>query len=173
LLELRRHHDAEHAALAGPALDLDPAAVVGHDALRDGETEAGALSRRLGREERIENPAEDLLGHARSLVLELHLDLVADGARPDGEATAPVHRLQPVRGDAEEHLAELALVDEGWRQLGRRLGDEAAACEAGLAREELDRLGHEGVEAGGRAAAAGLTHELEQSPGDPLAVELS
>src|SRR5439155_462091 len=103
LLELRRHHDAEHAALAGPALDLDPAAVVGHDALRDGETEAGALSRRLGREERIEDPAEDLLVHARSLVLELHLDLVADVARPDGEATAPVHRLQPVRGDAEEH----------------------------------------------------------------------
>src|SRR5437867_10097111 len=139
LLELRRHHDAEHAALAGPALDLDPAAVVGHDALRERESEAGALSRRLGREERIEDPAEDLLGHARSLVLELHLDLVADRARSDGEPAAPVHRLQPVRGDTEEHLAELALVDKDLRQIVRRLGDEAAAREARLVREQLDR----------------------------------
>src|SRR5205823_10323876 len=64
----RRHHDAEDAALARATLYLDPTAVVGHDTLRDGETETGALPRRLGREERIEDPAEDLLGHARPLV---------------------------------------------------------------------------------------------------------
>src|SRR5207237_10451815 len=96
-LPFRRHHDAEDAALARATLDFDPTAVVSHDALRDGETETGALPRRLGREERIEDPAEDLLGDARPLVLELHLHLVADRARPDEEPAASLHPLQAVR----------------------------------------------------------------------------
>src|SRR5437667_5109 len=99
-------------------------------------------------------------GHARPLVLELHLHLVADRARPDDEPAASLHRLQTVRGDAEEHLAELALVDQDLRQIVGRLGDEAAAGEARLVREQLDRLLHDGVEVGGRAPVTRLAHEL-------------
>src|SRR2546422_3201716 len=92
----RGHDHGEQAALARPALHLDAAAVIGHDTLGDGQAEAGALPRRLGREERIEDPPENLVRNPRALVLELHLDVVTDGARADGETAAPVHRLEPV-----------------------------------------------------------------------------
>src|SRR5213593_1646658 len=126
------HDHAEHAALARPALHLDAAAVIGRDTLGDGQAEAGALPLRLGREERIEDPPENLVWDPRPLVLELHLDVVTEGARADGETAAAVHRLEPVRGDAEEHLTDLPLVDDGHRQVARELGDELRAREARL-----------------------------------------
>src|SRR5215468_2711334 len=100
--------DAKHAALSGSGQHLDPAAVIGHDALRDGETETRPLPRRLRREERIEDPGENIVGNARPLVLEI----VADGARANREAPLTLHRLEPVRRDTEKDLAELTLVDE-------------------------------------------------------------
>src|SRR5205814_670294 len=51
----------EHAALGSAALHLDPAAVIGDDALRDGEAEARALPGRLGGEEWVEDPADNFL----------------------------------------------------------------------------------------------------------------
>jgi hypothetical protein len=132
--------------------------VIGHHTLRDGEAETGALPRRLGREERIEDPAENLVRDARAFVLELHLDLVAEGARADRETAASVHGLEPVGGDAEEHLAELPLVDDGHRQLARELGDELRAREARLMREQLHGLEHEGVQIARRAPVPRLAH---------------
>src|SRR5207247_5609848 len=44
-----------------------------------------------------------------------------------------------------------------------------AGGEAGLVRQELDRLEHDRVQVGGLQAAARVAHELEQASGDLLA----
>ena len=48
----------EGAARAGAALHVQRAAVVGDDAVHRGQAEAGAAARRLGREERLEDPLQ-------------------------------------------------------------------------------------------------------------------
>ena len=60
----------------------------------------------------------DVLGDPRPLVLELDLDLVRARARVRiVQRAAALHRLERVGGEAEEHLAELALVGD---DLGQR-----------------------------------------------------
>src|ERR1700737_1039062 len=56
LPQLPRQEHTEAAALAGPAVHLDPPAVAGDDGVRDRQAQARALAHRLGREERIEQP---------------------------------------------------------------------------------------------------------------------
>src|SRR5262245_22771690 len=51
-----RQDHTEAAPPAGCALDLDSPAVVGDDALADGQPQARPLAHRLGREERVEDP---------------------------------------------------------------------------------------------------------------------
>src|SRR6266404_7969434 len=52
------------------ALDVDPATVVGHDAVRHGEPEAGALAHVLGGEEWLEDVREGLRADAAALILD-------------------------------------------------------------------------------------------------------
>src|SRR5207245_11766445 len=58
------HHERRTAQLG--VLQPDLTAHLGHDPLADRETEAGALVRALGREERIEDATADLRWDARS-----------------------------------------------------------------------------------------------------------
>src|SRR5262245_61483206 len=71
-----RELDREHGAAFRAVLDPDAAVVLVDDAVGDGETEAGALSRLLCREERVEYAALDLGRDARAVVG----DRDADGA---------------------------------------------------------------------------------------------
>src|ERR1043165_7519262 len=64
--------DGEGGSLAGLGPHVDEAAVLRHDALRDRETEAGALL--LGGEERDEEVLHVLAGDAGAGVGEAHLD---------------------------------------------------------------------------------------------------
>ena len=90
-----------HSPLPTCDLHLDAPAVIGHDALRDGQPEAGALARRLGGEERVEDPRQrSPSGIPGPSSCELDLDLVAARARADGQAPAALHRLERVRGRA-------------------------------------------------------------------------
>jgi hypothetical protein len=50
-----REEDAEAAAGTDGALDLDPAAMLGHDPVAQAQSQAGPASDRLGREEEIED----------------------------------------------------------------------------------------------------------------------
>ena len=93
--------------------------------------------------------ASDSVGNARAFVLELDLDLVAPRRRVRMvRRAAAVHGLQRVRGEAQEHLAELALVERDRGQRGVELGDEPAGGEARLVREQLDGLLDQPVEVG-------------------------
>ena len=116
-----------------PGVHLEAAVVVGHEALGDRETEPGALPRRLGGEEGIEHARQDVVGNARALVRERDLDLrrVAP-AGGHGQGPVPVHRVEGVAGEPQEHLAELALVDDHVRQLRVETPLEPALRVAGL-----------------------------------------
>ena len=67
--------------------DMDAAAMgLGHDEVRNRQPEPGALARRLGREERLENPANRLRRNAGPVVLDLDHDILplAPCAHGDG-----------------------------------------------------------------------------------------
>src|ERR1043166_1306021 len=67
--------DAEGAAEAGGGLDFDSAPVLLHDAVTDREAKAGAPSRRLGGEERLEDLGQVGGGDAGAGVRHLGGDL--------------------------------------------------------------------------------------------------
>ena len=151
-------------------LHLDASSVIGHDALRDGQAQAGPLPRRLGGEERIPDPRRDLLGNARSFVLELDLDLVARPPRADGQPAAAVHRVERVASRAPGRPG-------GAGPRSRVTSDSAPSSSVAnrpgsvprLVREQLDGLFDQPVEVGRRPAAARLAHELQEAAGDLLA----
>ena len=104
----------------GRLVDVDGAAVVGHDAVRDREAEARAL--RLGREERVEDRRVGAR-QAGAVVLDLD-DAPARGWRRTRTVTAP-----PPPGavasiafwsEVQEHLLDLGAVDVDRR--GRATG---------------------------------------------------
>ena len=72
-----RQDHTEAAPPAGRALDLDPPAVVGDDAVADRQPQARPLADWLGREERLEYPRQDLLRDAAAVVRHLQNHLVA------------------------------------------------------------------------------------------------
>jgi hypothetical protein len=139
--------------------------VIDHDALCDGEAEAGALSGRLGREEGIEDARQDIRRDARAFVGEGDLHLaVAPPARRDREGPPPVHRLERIAGEAEEDLAELAFIGEHERQRGVEIGDEPALGKPWLVAQELERLLDQDVDLRGRAAASGSRTNCRRLP---------
>src|SRR5262249_60176799 len=162
-------HHAEAAALANHGAGLDAGAVVVHEALGDGQAEPSPLPGRLGREERIEDPAEILGRNARALVLQLDLDLTARVTRSDDQGAAALHRLESIRGQPETDLTELALVHYRRRKLGIELGYHPAPREAGLVGQELRGLQHDAVQIRRGPLAAGIADELQEIAGDLFA----
>ena len=87
------------------------------DGVGDGQPEARALADLLRREERVEDLALGLLGHARPVVADLERDGVALFVvpRPDDQGAAAVrrhHRLFGVDHEVEQHLLDLVRVGE-------------------------------------------------------------
>ena len=90
-----RQGDDEAGAL-GARVDLDPPAVARHHVVRDVEAEAGALARRLGRVERLEQARPDVRRDARPGVADGDAHAVrlrvALGASGEGAAVRPSRR---------------------------------------------------------------------------------
>src|SRR5207245_572364 len=124
-----------------------------HDALGDGEPEAGSLSGWLGREERIEDAAEVLPRNPRPFVFQLELDFATGATRSHNQGSFALHRLERVRSEPEAYLAELALVRRHRRQLGIELGHHAAPREPRLVGQKLGRLHDDAVQVGGGPVA--------------------
>ena len=76
-----RQEDAEAGALAGVALDLEAASLVVDHPVGDAQTQAGAVADALGREERVEDLRQDLVGDAAAVVGDLDDDLAVAGRR--------------------------------------------------------------------------------------------
>src|SRR6267142_3467191 len=108
-----RKSDREGRALARPAAHLERSAVRLHDAVRDPETETGALLH-LGREERFEDARDRFLADPRAGVAHfdahdvgLRIELAAADMRRDDEPTATRHGLGRVEEQIEEDLLQL------------------------------------------------------------------
>src|SRR5439155_8456265 len=67
----------EPRALSDFALDPDLALMLFHDAVADRQAQAGPIARPFGREERVENPDENLQGNAGTAIGDSNANLVA------------------------------------------------------------------------------------------------
>ena len=138
---LRRRHPRRHAraarahgepdrerrarALGGVHQDL--AAVPRHDAVHHGEPEPGSAGS-LGREEGLEDPAPDGVGHPHAGVGDDHLHPLARSRGRDADVSAARERVHGVQDQVRQDLAEL-----GGLPVHRRHGAEVQR-EAGSAR---------------------------------------
>jgi hypothetical protein len=152
--------DGERAPRAGLAGDEHLAAALRHDAVDGREAEAGAVSRPLGREERLEDPLLDVAAHAdarvpdgeRDVAPGLELGPVPHAAaadlgvgRGDREDTPGRHRIARVHGEVHQDLLELAGVRPGVAQARRQRRPELDVL-ADDAAEHPVYSGHDSVE---------------------------
>src|SRR6266511_6311017 len=94
----------EGAPLTRPALDADPAAMLGHDPVRHGEAEAHVAPLILRREERLED-ARQVLGRDPLAVVshdDAHLAVLEAGRDPDLAAGPPEAGGAGVREEVQE-----------------------------------------------------------------------
>src|SRR4030095_12411469 len=89
--------------------------------------------------------------------------------RRDRQGPAPVHRLERIPGEAEEHLSKLTFIGEHERERAVEIADEPALGKPRLVTQELQRLLDQDVDLRGRAAATRIAHELQEASGDLLA----
>src|SRR6185503_10065867 len=103
-----REGESEGAAGAGPALDVDVAAMVLHDPVNEGEADAG--SARLGGEEGFEDRAE--IGGRDALAGVVHPDHEppGHGRHRHLQLTALRHRLHGVEAEIPDGLPELLAI---------------------------------------------------------------
>src|SRR4051794_17751166 len=112
--------DAEAGPLAEDAFDDDFAADFAHDPVADRKAQPGAYPNRLGGEERIENPGQDLGRNTDAGVPDLDGDppvTVEPRGEPDlvVDSAALGDGLCGVDDKVHEHLAEARLVAHHWR----------------------------------------------------------
>ncbi len=121
-----REKDTEISPLARRALDINEPTGLANDAVDRRQTEPGAGADRLGRKERLEDAADDLLGNARAGIHDLDQHIIPRRHRfgapsqwlrhppiagADRERTATGHGVAGVNGEIDDDLLELALVD--------------------------------------------------------------
>ena len=120
-----RQVDLERRAAPGLAVDVDPAAALLDHAEHGREPEPGALAGGLGRVERLEQVAADLLVHADARVADRQQDVRAGRALAvlgdlrrleldvgglDRQRAAVGHRVARVGGEVEDHALHLRAV---------------------------------------------------------------
>ena len=138
-IEHARQEDAELAAAADFAVELDPAAVLAHDFLCGGESEAGAFAFRFCGEEGLEDASTEIFRDTVAVVTHSEQDEVG-GIRAGSRG----HGRQAV-GDVFDGDFDDAFVS--WQRV--------TGIEAEIEHDLLD-LGGVGVDVGGIHAAAHL-----------------
>src|SRR4051794_13740914 len=102
----RRHGDAEDASLAHDAVDFDASAMLGHAGVADRQPETGAATRRLGREERLENLLP--VGAPNALTTVDHLGdrdaALVVGTGSQGDDAFLVDSIECIEDQCHEHL---------------------------------------------------------------------
>src|SRR5439155_5220279 len=142
-----RQDQGQPRTLADLALDPDLAPVRGDDAVADGEAEAGALSDRLGGEERAEDLVQVLRWDAHAVVGDGEHHRVRSVA-PRLEIDVPSGRcgVEGVHQEGDEGLTELAVVGPDVGQAAVELEGEAHLLQLHLVAHEVGRLLGQGVQ---------------------------
>ena len=111
-----RQGDPDLRTFADRALDVDRSAVVGDDAVGDGQAQSGPTFLQPGREEGVEDLVDDLFRDADALVTDLDHGSLCFAQRGDRHDLRPVGGLAGVANQIDEGLLELdrAPEDRGW-----------------------------------------------------------
>src|SRR2546423_11725917 len=114
------------------------------DAKRDRQPQAGARAGRLGREEGVENPLDQICRNPAPRILDLDAHGVTATPRADGEAVvvavALFHRLFGVGDEVEEYLLELVRIRHRVRQRLVVFAAHVDAADPQLVAAELERI---------------------------------
>ena len=94
----------------GVLVTMDPAAMLLDDAVADAQAQAGPLSHRFGREERLKDPLEMLFGNADAVVLDLDFNGSIERPRPDPDIAPVVDRLEGIQEQVHQDLVQLARI---------------------------------------------------------------
>src|SRR5690606_21337983 len=117
---LARLHDGQDHAEGGAhallALHLDPAVVLGHDAVGDRQAQPGAAADRLAGVARVEDPRQRVGSAAAAVVGDADPGLAVLGAGGDGDRAAVLDRLAGVDQQVDQHLVDLRQVALDQRQ---------------------------------------------------------
>ena len=165
----RQPHDGGRA-LARPALEAHRAAVGLDDLAQDGQAEAGALARRLGREEGLEDPRELVGRDSGPRVRDDERHAVPVRPRRERQAAALGHRVHRVADQVEQRLLELDPVCSHGRKAG---GDLDAEVDPPAHQRGAHELGEPLQELAGRERAEGerrpprLVEQRLHDRGDP------
>ncbi len=168
------------------AVDLDGAAVAGHDAVADGEAQPGAAVHFLGREEGLEEAGAYLAVHSHTRVAHFERDVVtggerhvADGAQgrerdvaqPQGGRPTSRHGIARVEHQVEDELLHLRWIGAHRRNLARVVDRYLHALPnrllqgTGQRRQKHVELHGDGL----RVLAPGEGEQLAGDVGDPSA----
>src|SRR5215472_2546704 len=88
--------------------NLDRAAVFLDDAIGDGEAQARAFARGLGRKERVVNAVEVFGGNAGARIADIHAGAGLLAPRAYGERAAALHGVTRIQEQVQEDLLQLA-----------------------------------------------------------------
>src|SRR5437762_2562539 len=99
------------------ALQLDVAAVAGHQRVRDGEPEPRSLAHRLGREEGLEDALAELRRDPRTAVGDLDEHAAVLCIRSQADFALSFDRLYRVRQEIHEDLVDLSRIAAGTRDV--------------------------------------------------------
>src|SRR5215510_4013224 len=129
-----------------PAGNVDLTAVVPDDLL--GERQAQAVAALLRREERIEQPRQELAGDPHAVVLDRDLDPIALAARAQDHAASAFDRdrVGGVAHQVDQALPDLVGVDVASRVLGGELGLEHDVAGREVVADEADQVVDDRVE---------------------------
>ncbi len=172
---------------AEPRLGVDSHGPVGlrDDPVHGGQPEAGSLALRLGGEERLEDPLDDLLRYPYPGVTDLEADVAAwrevgpvgcvcfvhvrvGGLQ--GQYPAALHGIPGVNRDVDQHLLDLAAVGQHRAEIRRQAGDQLDMLTE-RADKQLLQVGDHVIEAEHARLdhfAAGEGQQLASQRGGPL-----
>jgi hypothetical protein len=141
------------------------------DRVRHRQAETRTFSHFFRREERIEDPRQQILGHARAVVVDLEDHGFLIGFVPGSEdqraaAVRAEHRLLGVDDQVEQHLLQLMRVGEHLRQAGGQRVDDADVVQALLVGAQRQRLPNDLVHVDHRTGRVALAREREQVADD-------
>ena len=167
-----RQLDVERRPARRLRLQRDPPGVLLDDRVGDGQSEAGAFSDFLRREERIEHARLHVFRHARAIVVHLEnhrvfLRVVPGADDQRSAAVGAEHRLFGVDDEIEQDLLNLVRVGEDAGQAGGERLEDVDVAQPLFVAAQRERLAHHLVEVDHRPRGVALAREGQEVPDDP------
>src|SRR5690606_33981662 len=141
---LDRKMDVKDRAAARLASDMDLSAVIGDDAVADGQTHSRSIS--LGGEEGIEDPGHVFRLDSASVILHADMNPVAQLSPPNPHLSLFSEGLQAVLDQIDQHLLQLFRIPFHHHRGGGRFRRQLMAVQDGLRFQQSEHVGDQPVQ---------------------------